>query len=198
MKKMLSLAAALSVASLSFVEAASIVSVSYTKAFSECKEGQELSKKFNDKGSELRKKAMDFQKEFTDKQAELKKQEKVLTKEAMDEKLRQYEDERKKIGTQLAQEEYKLQEEAKAEYQEYQMAQKSRIDEIRETKKWDAILAQEHTLSVAKNLDKTDEVVKLLDLKYEEVHNTTKLANNSSAKTKKNMTKINKKSSKVA
>lgn len=184
MKKLLSLAFVLSTMSLNFVNG-KIVSVSYTKAFAECKEGKALTEKFNKKGSDLRKKVMDFQKEFTEKQTELKKQEKVLTKEAIGEKLKKFEEERKKVSTQLAQEEYKLQEEAKLEYQKYQVSQKSRIDEIRKAKKWDFVLAEESLIASNKDLNRTEEVIRDLNLMYDESSKSTKLAKNTTAKINK-------------
>lgn len=169
MKKILSLAAALLVASCGFVQAGEFVSIDSLKIMQASVEGKELMDNIQKDINRFQDEVQKTQKELVDEGESLNKQAKVLSKEAMQEKSEQLAGRRKKLERDFADKEEQL----RASIQKKQLALRERqlgqITQISAKEGWGAVIDKNTPglLCVSDALDRTDQVLKAIDANYQ-------------------------------
>lgn len=150
-------------------DASKLVSIDSILLMQKSKEGQKLAKEIQKEIEEFQQFAKNEQKKLTDFQEEVSKKAKVLSKEALTEKGEKLASMKKNAERVLGDKEEAL----KASIQKKQIALRNKqmkvANEVFEQKKWGMMIDNNTpgVLFVSKAIDKTDEILKAVDAKYE-------------------------------
>ncbi len=179
MKKILLLAAGLLITSSSFVKAGDkpFVSIDSIAIMQKSVEGQELTKKIQKEIEQFQEDFKNAQKDLSDMNESLSKQSKVLSKEAMQEKAEELNRKRKQLENDFALKEESL----RASIQKKQVTLRERqlavIAKVSEKEAWGAVIDKNTPgllfVAADSNIDKTDEVLRAVDVDYK-AKNTAK------------------------
>jgi Skp family chaperone for outer membrane proteins len=150
-------------------DAGKLVSIDSILLMQKSKEGQKLGEKIQKDVEEFQKFAKNAQKELTDYQESVSKQAKVLSKDALVEKGEKLAKMKKDAERSLEDKETELKHKIQREQVELRNRQMKVANEVFEQKKWGLAIdaGTPGLLFVSKAVDKTDEILKVVDERFE-------------------------------
>jgi Skp family chaperone for outer membrane proteins len=177
MKKILCLAASLLATSTAFLQAKNVelVSIDSIAIMQKSVEGKVLVEKIQKDIEAFQNDIKKTQQELTDSQEALNKQAKVLSKESFAEKSQELLAKRKKLERDFADKEEALREKIKREEVTLRQSQLGSIQELCQKNEWGALIDKNApgVLFVSNAIDRTEEVLKAVDEKYQAVKKAT-------------------------
>lgn len=187
MKKILSLLAALSVASAGFAADLKIASIDSLSIMQKSKEGQDIAVGIQKSIELFQSEVKKSQKELGDFQESINKQSKALSKDALEKKKEEFENKKKKLERNLSDKEEAL----RGDIQRKQLALRDKqlgvVNEVFASKKLDMLVDKQTpgVLCISDTIDETASVLKAVDEKYmEEKSKKTIVKNDETPKAK--------------